>query len=229
MSEQIEWQPGAKFIHLVCRLGLARADAEDPDAMPDLMTQGGMVKLSCSVNRIRYSEADGRRRMLTVATPWTYTIRDSDGELVNTSTGQIGENILSGASTGTDPGGFWWTAEVFPASGGSFKSVIPPLEHGTVFDLVDGTDDVLPPGTLTSTVSARMASLEQTMETIQAGAVDPAVIEAAVESQLAGVLSAGGSIFLGEAAPPDLVVGAMVGDVYVNTTTGDLYQLQTGA
>lgn len=61
MSEQIGWQPGAKFIHLVCRLGLARADADDPDAVPDIVTQGGMVKLSCSVNQVRYAEADGRR------------------------------------------------------------------------------------------------------------------------------------------------------------------------
>lgn len=189
-AEQIEWQPGAKFIHLVCRLGLARADAADLDANPDLMTQGGTVKLSCSVPRIRYTEADGRRRMLTIASPWTYTVRASDGELVNQSTGQIGENILSGASTGTDPGGFWWTAEVFPATGGSFKCTIPPLENGAVFDLVDGTDDVLPPGTLTESLSGRVATVEQTIETLQVGAIDPAVLSTEVERQLAGHVDA---------------------------------------
>lgn len=59
------------------------------------------------------------------------------------------------------------------------------------------------------------------------GGVSRIELDTAISDALA-TLSAGGSIFLGEGPPPDLIPGVKVGDVYVNTATGDLYRLETG-
>lgn len=160
---QIPWAPGAKYTHIICRLGDIRPDGEDTDELPDLLTQSGTVKLFCAVNRVRYTEADGRRRMLTMG-PFDYSIRASDGELFNPVTGTIGVSIPSSLSAGMDPAEFTWSASVTMANGDSFNSVIPPME-GT-FDLVDGTDDV-PTSMGVSTLSGRVTAVEDRVTVLE--------------------------------------------------------------
>lgn len=61
------------------------------------------------------------------------------------------------------------------------------------------------------------------------GGVSLTQVRSEIDTRLAAVLSSGGSVHLGTGPPPDLIVGAKVGDVYIDTATGDLYELQAGA
>lgn len=63
------------------------------------------------------------------------------------------------------------------------------------------------------------------LESIEAGEVDPEFVRGVVSDELAERLSSGGSIHHGEGEPPAFIRGARVGDVYIDTLTGDLYTL----
>ena len=155
---QIPWAEGAQYIKLVCRLGEPKPDSlSDQDIHPDLMTQAGTVRLTCNAKRIRYTESDGRSRMLSIDT-WVFAIRESDGELYSVDDGSVGVEVLSGASAGCDPSGFTWTAVVTPVRGDSWTAAVPANATGT-FDLCDGADvPLLAPGS--NTITQRVAELE---------------------------------------------------------------------
>lgn len=153
----IPWAPGAKYTKVICRLGEPRPDGPDANEYPDLMTQGGTVTITCAAKKIRYSEPDGKARMLTTR-PWTFKIRSSDGELYNPESGAVGVYILSGNSAGLDPAGFTWSATVTPDNGESWPVTIPANAGATV-DLVSIVD-IDPPSAGASTLSNRVAALE---------------------------------------------------------------------
>lgn len=131
MSIQIPWAPGAVYTKLLCRLGEPRPDSYATDTIPDLMTQGGSVRLKCDVKRIRYTEADGRPRMLSM-NEWAFNIRPSDGELLAVDSNDFGVYILSGLSEGVEPANFGWTATVTPASGDSWTVRIPATSSSVI-------------------------------------------------------------------------------------------------
>ena len=153
----IPWAPGAQYTKVICRLGEPRPDGSDVDEYPDLMTQGGTVTITCAAKKIRYSEPDGKARMLTTR-PWTFKIRPSDGELYNPESGAVGVYVLSGNSAGLDPAGFTWNATVTPDNGESWPVTIP-ANAGASIDLVSIVD-IVPPSAGASTLSARVAALE---------------------------------------------------------------------
>lgn len=153
----IPWAPGAQYTKVICRLGEPRPDGSDVDEYPDLMTQGGTVTITCAAKKIRYSEPDGKARMLTTR-PWTFKIRPSDGELYNPESGAVGVYILSGNSAGLDPAGFTWSATVTPDNGESWPVTIP-ADAGATIDLVSIADLVIPSAG-ESTLTARVAALE---------------------------------------------------------------------
>ena len=153
----IPWAPGAQYTKVICRLGEPRPDGSDVDEYPDLMTQGGTVTITCAAKKIRYSEPDGKARMLTTR-PWTFKIRPSDGELHNPENGAVGVYVLSGNSAGLDPAGFTWSATVTPDNGESWTVTIP-ADAGTTVDLVSIVDIAIPSAG-ESTLSARVAALE---------------------------------------------------------------------
>lgn len=163
---QIPWAPGAAYIHIVCRLGRIVPDGPAiEDSYPDLVTQGGKVKLVCSVDWVRYSETDSRRRWLDLSSSWDYEIRPEDGELFNAETGAVGVDVLSGETVGLDPGGFTWRATVTPNKGKPFTVVIP--SGVTSFDLVEAIDTPSVTPQLISTLTPRVAVLESKVEELE--------------------------------------------------------------
>lgn len=160
---QIPWAPGAIFTKLLCRLGEPSPDAVDSDENMDLKTQTGTVTLTCNAPLIRYTEADGRSRMLT-SKPMTFSIRPSDGELFNSSSGVVGVSVLSASTPGLDPTGFTWTAVVKPLTGLPWTCVVPP-DAGVIYDLVSGADIAeTSPGV--STLTSRVAALETEVDSL---------------------------------------------------------------
>ena len=135
VETQIPWAPGANFATLICKLGELRSDGADSDENPDLMTSSGTVTLTPSVKRIRYTEADGGTRMLTMK-PQSFKIRKSDGVLYDTASGINGVQVLLGSSAGLDPSGFTWTAVVTPDNGGEAFTCVIPANATSPFDLV---------------------------------------------------------------------------------------------
>lgn len=79
-----------------------------------------------------------------------------------------------------------------------------------------------------ATVTYTDGTVEQLAFPSASGGVSMAQVAAAIAEALGG-LSSGGAVHLGEGPPPDLIVGAVVGDVYIDTETGTIYALQTGA
>lgn len=135
MSEvMIPWAPGAVYTRVLCRLGMPRPDTNPTDGNPELIPISGKVSLTANIASARYLESDARYRYLTFGT-WEFSIRASDGELVNIPTGTIGVSILSGSSQRIEPEGFSWVATVKPAFGGEWKCVIPP-DAVSPYDLV---------------------------------------------------------------------------------------------
>lgn len=157
-STKIPWAPGGKYIHVTCRLGTPKpSPTDDTDNIPDLMTQSGSVRLTCNAKRIRYTEEDGKNRMLTLAS-WNFDIQESDGELTDGKI--VGVYLLSGLSTGVDPANFTWTAVVTPATGDSWTATIPYNVEGD-FDLTEGAD-IIAPLSGVGTLTARILELELT-------------------------------------------------------------------
>lgn len=49
-----------------------------------------------------------------------------------------------------------------------------------------------------------------------------------IVNAVAQAMSSGGSIHLGEGPPPDFIPGSKVGDVYIDQTNLNIYQMETG-
>ena len=86
---QIPYLPSAQFFKILCRLGVNEQDIiGDSDSDPQIRTIGGTVSISAMVPRFRYTEADGRKRVVYTKTE-TYNIQTSTGELIDAD-GNIG-------------------------------------------------------------------------------------------------------------------------------------------
>lgn len=115
-----------------------------------------------------------------------------------------------------------WRIIETPVGGATRHVLVPAGDPQVVLhyrDLPDVDPATLEPGA--EPEAAWWVALSQ----VQAGTVDPAAVAAAVDEALDGRLSSGGSTHLGQGAPPDLIVGARVGDIYIDTVSGTIYRL----
>jgi len=169
----VPWAPGARYMHVLCRLGVARADTSaDADANPDLRTQGGSVVIDGAVRRFRYVEADGRARMISVP-EMPFTIQASTGELIDAE-GNVGLYLLDTSSPGVDPASFTWRARIAPTVGEAWEVVFPGAHSGDI-DLAAAAS--ITPTTGNVQLDARVAALE-------AGGVSAEDVQAAVDAYL---------------------------------------------
>ena len=154
---QIPYLPTAQFFKIRCRLGINEQDIiGDSDSDPQIRTIGGTVTISASIPRFRYTEADGRRRVVYTKTE-TYNIQTSTGELFDAD-GNIGVNLLNTNSPQMDPQGWTYKATVRPNGGEPFDVPIPSDGGGEVFDLGDGL--VFTPSTGITDLETRVKALE---------------------------------------------------------------------
>ena len=153
----IPYLPSAKFFKIRCRLGIHEQDiAGDTDSDPQIRTIGGTVTIATSVKRFRYTEADGRARVVYLK-PETYTIQTATGELFDAD-GNVSVHLLDTTSPGVDPQGWTYTATVRPEGGEPFDVVIPSGWAGEAFDLGDGL--VFSPSTGITDLETRVKALE---------------------------------------------------------------------
>ena len=153
----IPYLPSAKFFKIRCRLGIHEQDiASDTDSDPQIRTIGGTVTIATSVKRFRYTEADGRARVVYLK-PETYTIQTATGELFDAD-GNVSVHLLDTTSPGVDPQGWTYTATVRPEGGEPFDVVIPSGWAGEAFDLGDGL--VFSPSTGITDLETRVKALE---------------------------------------------------------------------
>lgn len=154
----IPYLPSAKFFKVLCRLGVHEQDiSSDTDSNPQIRTIGGTVTISASIGRFRYTEADGRSRVVYNKTE-TYNIQTSTGELFDVD-GNLGVNLLDTTSPGIDPQGWTYKATVRPTGGEPFDVNIPAsLEPGDTLDLGDGL--VFTPSTGVTSLETRVKALE---------------------------------------------------------------------
>lgn len=154
---QIPYLPSAQFFKIRCRLGINEQDIiGDSDSDPQIRTIGGTVTISASIPRFRYTEADGRKRVVYTKTE-TYNIQTSTGELFDAD-GNIGVNLLNTNSPQMDPQGWTYKATVRPNGGEPFDVHIPSDGGGEVFDLGDGL--VFTPSTGITNLETRVKALE---------------------------------------------------------------------
>ena len=160
---QFPYLPSAQFFKILCRLGVNEPDIiGDSDSDPQIRTIGGTVSISASIPRFRYTEADGRKRVVYTK-PETYIIETSTGELFDAD-GNIGVNLLNTNSPQMDPQGWTYRATVRPNGGAPFDVFIPShLEAGATFDLGDGL--VFTPSTGITDLETRVKVLEDAGET----------------------------------------------------------------
>ena len=155
---QIPWVEGAKYFKVLCRLGINKPDiVDDNDRYPNLTSQGGTVEITAAVSKFRYTELDGRSRMVYTVKE-TYHIQTSTGELFDAD-GNVGVFLLDTSSPGVDPQNFTYTATVRPAMGEAFPVTIPGSPGSEVVDLVAHAP--VSPSTGDSTIESRVAMLEQ--------------------------------------------------------------------
>ena len=153
----IPYLPSAKFFKIRCRLGIHEQDiASDTDSDPQIRTIGGTVTIATSVARFRYTEADGRARVVYNKTE-TYNIQTATGELFDAD-GNLGVHLLDTTSPGVDPQGWTYKATVRPEGGEPFDAVIPSGWTGDAFDLGDGL--VFTPSTGITDQETRVKALE---------------------------------------------------------------------
>lgn len=154
----IPYLPSAKFFKVRCRLGVHEQDiSSDTDSNPQIRTIGGTVTISASIGRFRYTEADGRSRVIYNKTE-TYNIQTSTGELFDVD-GNLGVNLLDTTSPGIDPQGWTYKATVRPTGGEPFDVNIPEsLEPVGTLDLGDGL--VFMPSTGITDLETRVKALE---------------------------------------------------------------------
>ena len=156
---QIPYLPSAQFFKILCRLGVNEQDVlGDSDSDPQIRTIGGTVSISAMVPRFRYTEADGRKRVVYTKTE-TYNIQTSTGELFDAD-GNIGVNLLNTNSPQMDPQEWTYRATVRPNGGEPFDVNIPSDPEGGVFDLGDGL--VFTPSTGITDLETRVKALEDT-------------------------------------------------------------------
>ena len=154
---QLPYLPSAQFFKIFCRLGINEQDViGDSDGNPQIRTIGGTVSISAMIPRFRYTEADGRKRVVYTKTE-TYNIQTSTGELFDAD-GNIGVNLLNTNSPQMDPQGWTYRATVRPNGGQPFDVFIPSDPEGDVFDLGDGL--VFTPSTGITTLETRVKALE---------------------------------------------------------------------
>ena len=154
---QIPYLPSAQFFKIRCRLGINEQDIiGDSDSNPQIRTIGGTVTIFSMVPRFRYTEADGRSRMVYTKTE-TYNIQTSTGELFDAD-GNIGVALLNTNSPQMDPQGWTYRATVRPNGGEPFDVNIPSDPEGGVFDLGDGL--VFTPSTGITALETRVKALE---------------------------------------------------------------------
>ena len=160
---QIPYLPTAQFFKIRCRLGINEQDIiGDSDSDPQIRTIGGTVSISASIPRFRYTEADGRKRVVYTKTE-TYNIQTSTGELFDAD-GNIGVNLLNTNSPQMDPQGWTYKATVRPNGGEPFDVPIPSDGGGEVFDLGDGL--VFTPSTGITDLETRVKALEDSAGTV---------------------------------------------------------------
>ena len=153
----IPYLPTAKFFKIRCRLGIHEQDiAGDTDSDPQIRTIGGTVTIATSVKRFRYTEDDGRARVVYNKTE-TYNIQTATGELFDAD-GNLGVYLLDTTSPGVDPQGWTYKATVRPEGGEPFDAVIPSGWTGDAFDLGDGL--VFTPSTGITDLETRVEALE---------------------------------------------------------------------
>ena len=154
---QIPYLPSAQFFKILCRLGVNEPDVlGDSDSDPQIRTIGGTVSISAMVPRFRYTEADGRKRVVYTKNE-TYNIDTSTGELVDAD-GNLGVNLLNTNSPQMDPQGWTYKATIRPNGGDPFDAFIPSNPEGGVYDLGDGL--VFTPSTGITSLETRVKALE---------------------------------------------------------------------
>ena len=196
---QLPYLPSAQFFKIRCRLGINEQDIiGDSDSNPQIRTIGGTVTISASIPRFRYTEADGRKRVVYTKTE-TYNIQTSTGELFDAD-GNIGVNLLNTNSPQMDPQGWTYKATVRPNGGEPFDVPIPSDGGGEVFDLGDGL--VFTPSTGITDLETRVKALEDS-----AGTVTPPGGGSSAVSSVAGRT---GDVILSSADLTD--VGALATD-----------------
>lgn len=184
---QIPYLPSAQFFKILCRLGVNEPDViGDSDSDPQIRTIGGTVSISAMVPRFRYTEADGRKRVVYTKTE-TYNIQTSTGELFDAD-GNIGVNLLNTNSPQMDPQGWTYKATVRPNGGEPFDVPIPSDGGGEVFDLGDGL--VFTPSTGITDLETRVKALEDGGGT---GILSDEVEQVTLTGNLAYTLPAGAS------------------------------------
>lgn len=154
---QIPYLPSAQFFKILCRLGVNEPDVlGDSDSDPQIRTIGGTVSISAMVPRFRYTEADGRKRVVYTKNE-TYNIETTTGELIDAD-GNIGVNLLNTNSPQMDPQGWTYKATIRPNGGDPFDAFIPSNPEGGVYDLGDGL--VFTPSTGITSLETRVKALE---------------------------------------------------------------------
>lgn len=143
------------FFKVICALGQVLSDGADGDLHPDLVTQGGTVKIVMDADRARYTGLDGKARMLTLSES-TYNIQVATGELIDNN-GEIGVWLLNTASPGVDPSGFTYTATITPTIGKPWAVTFSGNQTGTV-DLALLAN--VPANAGTASLTSRVVALE---------------------------------------------------------------------
>lgn len=205
---KIPWVASAAYFKVLCRLGINRPDSTgDEDSNPDLMSIGGTVDVRAAVTRFRYTEADGRSRMVTMPSG-TYQIQASTGELFDAD-GNIGVLLMDSASPGVDPAGFTYSATVRPNIGEPWEVTFPGHQPTAIVDLVSAA--TVESSTGVSGLAGRVSVLEQEVEELQTspgGSGGYPVQQVTLTGNLVYTLPAG--------APTDQVVGV----VFTQNATG---------
>ena len=154
---QLPWGPSARFVKVICSLGLVIPDGADVDRNADLTTQGGKVTIVCNATKVRLIPSGEPGRMLSFPSA-PFTIAPATGELFDNQ-GVMGLYVLDPMSRDIDPQGFTYTATVVPNVGSPWSvtfggnSVLPD-----VVDLVRLAS--IAPSSGVSTLEQRIEALE---------------------------------------------------------------------
>lgn len=187
---QLPYLPSAQFFKILCRLGINEQDVNwDSDGNPQIRTIGGKVTITASIPRFRYTEADGRKRVVYTKTE-TYNIQTSTGELFDAD-GNVGVNLLNPNTPQMDPQGWTYRATVRPNGGEPFDVFIPShLKAGATFDLGDGL--VFTPSTGITSLETRVKALEDAVGNTTGLPED---FDEAVQDIVGGMVSGAGGTY----------------------------------
>ena len=198
----IPWIPTAKYFKVLCRIGINRPDTtSDTDSYPNLMTQGGTVVISASVSKFRYTESDGRSRVVYIPPQDTYMIQASTGELFDAD-GNFHVYLLDTSSPGVDPQGFSYKATIRPAIGDPITVNIPGNPDLPEFDLANAVP--ITPSEGSPALVGRVAVLEEQLKDVSVYPVQQVLLS----SNLAYTL------------PDDAPTNQVISVVFTQTTGG---------